>query len=77
MNHSAIVSRLGAPAIAARLGCHVSRPHRWRQDNRIPAERWAEVVELAAESGQPEITLELLAKGRRRRDAERGQAVAA
>lgn len=63
MDHSEIVSRLGEVAIARRLRCHISRPYRWRLDNAIPPRRWPEIVTMAREAGDPEITLEALAAG--------------
>lgn len=66
MDHADIITRLGAAAVAQALRCHVSRPHRWRADRHIPADRWPEIAELAREKGAEGITLEALAAGRKR-----------
>lgn len=69
MDHAAIITSLGAPAIAARLGCHPSRPYRWRNACRIPADHWPALVQLAAQTGAAGVTLETLAAGGRKRAA--------
>lgn len=64
-----IIDALGGTGVVAEgLGESTSTVSGWRTRPRgIPAERWAEVVRLAAEKGSGEITLEILAEVAARR----------
>lgn len=65
MDHAELITRIGAATVAEALRCHVSRPHRWRADGHIPADRWPEIVALAKARGVEGVTLDALAAGRR------------
>lgn len=48
-SHHDLIDRLGAPTLAAALEVPAINVRQWKMRNRIPAEHWSGVIELANE----------------------------